>query len=64
MEERNKANRLSTLIGERTQEFDQLKLDFDLDVVLNGTNVLEDWIGYLSQLKSMTKPKAGERPLA
>lgn len=61
---RNKVNQLSTLIRERTQEFDQLGLEFDLDVVLNGTNVLEDWRGYLSLLKQMTNPKANGRPSA
>lgn len=46
------------------QTFDQWEEDFDPDTVLDGTNILDDWRGYLPVLKRMVKPKANERPSA
>uniref|UniRef100_A0A0A8ZSA8 Protein kinase domain-containing protein n=1 Tax=Arundo donax TaxID=35708 RepID=A0A0A8ZSA8_ARUDO len=61
---KDKVTQLSTSIREQIQEFDNQGKDFDLDIVLDGTNVLTDWRGSLPLLKRMTKPKANERPSA
>ena len=59
-----KVNQLSRSIREGMQKFDQWEEDFDLDTVLDGTNILDDWRGCLPVLKRMVKPKANERPSA
>jgi hypothetical protein len=61
---REKVNQLSRSIREGMQKFDRWEQEFDLDTVLDETNILDDWRGCLSVLKQMVKPKANERPSA
>lgn len=63
-----KLNLLSTKIRKRAKEIEDLGIwaeeSFDLEDVLSGTSVLDDWRGNLGLLKKMIIPNKDKRPSA